>query len=157
MGSGRTSSVRCGGVSIAVIIASVLLVGMWVVSCVSLIYYSDGYTWQITACRGAASVSWGEPPGWPYRLAYEYGFFWDAFHNEGPLVLPESLTIDKYRRVSVPLWPLLLVAAYLAIREVRRVSLQRKRRGHCKNCGYDLRGLPEPRCPECGSPFERDC
>lgn len=26
---------------------------------------------------------------------------------------------------------------------------------HCANCGYDLRGLPEPRCPECGQPFLR--
>jgi hypothetical protein len=25
--------------------------------------------------------------------------------------------------------------------------------GHCAICGYDLRGLPEPRCPECGTPF----
>jgi hypothetical protein len=26
---------------------------------------------------------------------------------------------------------------------------------NCHNCGYDLRGLPEPRCPECGQPFGR--
>lgn len=26
--------------------------------------------------------------------------------------------------------------------------------GYCRKCGYDLRGLPEPRCPECGKPFE---
>ena len=26
---------------------------------------------------------------------------------------------------------------------------------HCENCGYDLQGLPEPRCPECGQPFHR--
>ncbi len=26
--------------------------------------------------------------------------------------------------------------------------------GHCGKCGYDLHGLPEPRCPECGKPFE---
>lgn len=25
--------------------------------------------------------------------------------------------------------------------------------GICVRCGYDLRGLPEPRCPECGTPF----
>ncbi len=24
----------------------------------------------------------------------------------------------------------------------------------CPRCGYDLRGLPEPRCPECGEPFD---
>lgn len=28
--------------------------------------------------------------------------------------------------------------------------------GHCAKCGYDLRGLPEPRCPECGRPFEKE-
>jgi hypothetical protein len=26
---------------------------------------------------------------------------------------------------------------------------------HCPACGYDLTGLPLPRCPECGTPFER--
>ena len=28
--------------------------------------------------------------------------------------------------------------------------------GCCAKCGYYLRGLPEPRCPECGTPFEPD-
>jgi hypothetical protein len=26
---------------------------------------------------------------------------------------------------------------------------------HCEECGYNLWGLPEPRCPECGRPFTR--
>lgn len=26
--------------------------------------------------------------------------------------------------------------------------------GRCRVCDYDLRGLPEPRCPECGTPFD---
>jgi hypothetical protein len=26
----------------------------------------------------------------------------------------------------------------------------------CLTCGYDLRGLPEPRCPECGRGFDPD-
>lgn len=28
--------------------------------------------------------------------------------------------------------------------------------GRCAQCGYDLRGLPERRCPECGTPFLPD-
>jgi hypothetical protein len=27
---------------------------------------------------------------------------------------------------------------------------------HCLGCGYDLRGLTENRCPECGRPFDPD-
>lgn len=26
----------------------------------------------------------------------------------------------------------------------------------CQTCGYDVRNLPEPRCPECGTPFESE-
>lgn len=25
---------------------------------------------------------------------------------------------------------------------------------HCTGCGYNLLGLAEPRCPECGLPFD---
>jgi hypothetical protein len=47
-----------------------------------------------------------------------------------------------------------VAAAAVALWYYRRTG-QRIRRleGHCATCGYDLRGLPEPRCPECGSPF----
>jgi hypothetical protein len=26
--------------------------------------------------------------------------------------------------------------------------------GFCARCGYNLRGLPQPRCPECATPFD---
>lgn len=32
---------------------------------------------------------------------------------------------------------------------------QRDREGACSTCGYDLRGLPDPRCPECGTECSR--
>lgn len=28
-------------------------------------------------------------------------------------------------------------------------------RSECEKCGYDLRGLTGPRCPECGHPFHK--
>ncbi len=36
----------------------------------------------------------------------------------------------------------------------RRAARWRHRRPECVACGYDLRGLTEPRCPECGTPFD---
>ncbi len=31
---------------------------------------------------------------------------------------------------------------------------KRKKLGLCVKCGYNLRGLTEPRCPECNTPFD---
>lgn len=44
-----------------------------------------------------------------------------------------------------------LPSALLTTLRMRR----RRRRGHCVCCNYMLEGLSEPRCPECGTPFER--
>lgn len=34
------------------------------------------------------------------------------------------------------------------------ISARRPAQGRCRRCGYLLYGLPEPRCPECGEPFD---
>lgn len=36
-----------------------------------------------------------------------------------------------------------------------KVVLLERRAFTCKKCGYDLQGLPEDRCPECGTAFDR--
>lgn len=56
----------------------------------------------------------------------------------------------NYAEYEAPLWIPLVVSMAVTI------SLKRRRHKHgvCTRCGYDLRGLPEPRCPECGLPFE---
>lgn len=59
--------------------------------------------------------------------------------------------------VFVPLWmPAVacgLPGGYLWLRRRR----QHQVRESCKACGYDLRGLLDTRCPECGTPFQADC
>ena len=47
---------------------------------------------------------------------------------------------------------LALLAVVVLRRQVKRARLQDS--GLCVNCRYNLTGLPEPRCPECGQPFE---
>ena len=54
-----------------------------------------------------------------------------------------------------------LVVAYAAVwatqrgvRRFLRVQLVKKGVSVCLNCGYQLRGQVEPRCPECGTGFD---
>jgi len=54
----------------------------------------------------------------------------------------------------VPFWLLTTLSAILPIFQIRAViralrKSLRHTRGHCPNCGYDLRASPH-RCPECG-------
>ena len=54
----------------------------------------------------------------------------------------------------IPLWiPMILVGMPCAVAWWR--VLRRFAPGHCSKCGYNLTGLPDPRCPECGTGFER--
>lgn len=59
--------------------------------------------------------------------------------------------------VVLPFWTMVaLLSAYPTIAFVcpplrRR---HRRRKGLCLECGYNLRGLPEPRCPECGTEID---
>ncbi|MGD2109393.1 MAG: hypothetical protein PVI86_08365 [Phycisphaerae bacterium] len=55
---------------------------------------------------------------------------------------------------GVVVWgiPCLLVCGVVKVRNLLHPVYEP---GFCANCGYNLRGLPEPRCPECGEPFDR--
>ncbi|MHC4066867.1 MAG: hypothetical protein ACYSUI_20515 [Planctomycetota bacterium] len=67
------------------------------------------------------------------------------------------LGYQQITHVHVSLWaPFVLFAAWPAIALICFVRGQlrrsrRRRKGLCLRCGYNLTGLPEPRCPECGA------
>lgn len=71
--------------------------------------------------------------------------------------IPAKSIADEYRRRA--LWNVAVGVAMLAggvgflfyARRARRKA--RILRNECLGCGYNLKALPEPRCPECGTAF----
>jgi hypothetical protein len=83
---------------------------------------------------------WGEE-----SRANRLGFWYSDFRRNAPN------RHDRIIKVGVPHWVAVAcfgaLPACWSLRRYRRVD--RRRRGLCERCGYDLRGTPD-RCPECG-------
>ena len=63
----------------------------------------------------------------------------------------------RFYRISVPFWMLFAAGFIYPVLSLIRGPLRRRRRrkrNQCISCGYNLTGLPEPRCPECGRDVE---
>ena len=71
------------------------------------------------------------PPGW---------HSWNAWRAHWPT----PLEVPLYAALGAVAVPTLLVWRFVP----------KFPRGHCRRCGYNLKGLTETRCPECGQPFE---
>ena len=68
------------------------------------------------------------------------------------LLTMEVLRLHTWGRlVSYTAMAVVLVAIFYLC---EKVVLLDRRAFTCKRCGYDLHGLPEPRCPECGTGFD---
>ncbi|MCP4245879.1 MAG: zinc ribbon domain-containing protein [bacterium] len=104
--------------------------------------------------------------GWAYRRAISGRtspfIFWGMLLIFGPAAVGSAAIIGfgggSLHPVSV-ISAVLLLSLYGAI--LYRVTkgylkYRRARPGRCYECGYPFHGLPEPRCPECGTRFDPD-
>ncbi len=111
------------------------------------------------------------PKAWPQP---DHSLHWSAFRwrVSGPFTVRCGLGLPQFTQeqlayfgrtnpvrisASAPLWaPTALFSAWPLWAFFRGPWRRSGRRadGICLQCGYDLTGLTEPRCPECGTPFE---
>lgn len=84
-----------------------------------------------------------------------------------PVLLPDSRdaiaigsgreSIDEYLWRAGAFVSVMSVICVIAASFRHRLERARHRDpNRCRKCAYLLHGLPEPRCPECGTPFVRD-
>jgi len=82
----------------------------------------------------------------------------DVITRWPPSLWPHRGQSLRIREFCFPLWApnvAFLVLLFAAVCAPLARRLHRRKRGLCVACGYNLKGLPEPRCPECGREFER--
>lgn len=102
----------------------------------------DSNAWVIRGPQGFASILVGPRSSWrPSISSASIGI------SPGTTSTP----LFNLSALYIPLWPLIVlfggVAALLGWRS-RSTAVP----GHCRKCGYDLRGIATERCPECGTP-----
>ena len=134
-----------------------LSVGLWAASFLGL-RYGNRYM-DIVSVRWGQFI-WGNAHAYsgPIGVDVTEGMKWQwvGFRGFATDWRPRIFLRQRPRYLGIPLWipaggfAVLFAQAYLPMRRRRK----RVKLGQCIECGYNLTGLPEPRCPECGQPFE---
>lgn len=79
---------------------------------------------------------------------------------ESPTLLPRNqgvVAFGEERTLSIPSWMLVGIFSAWPLLAFLRGPFRRARRrfaNRCLHCGYNLTGLIEPRCPECGTKMD---
>ena len=120
------------------------------------LYQSHGYNRTAVQSEGLdQDVAHGPRLGWEHApIGYGstvYDEAWDGYGFRGERISISGPDFVQYG--SVPLWVPAAAFAILPLAQLRRRVRHRRRRatGLCPECGYDLRGSPDRRCPECGT------
>lgn len=106
--------------------------------------------WQAAMVRGTLHVVHSEPLAQRQRITKSEKRFGPFYFKDNQIGMVHAWG------GGVPFWApavilLICPAAAMLAGPLRR--RKRRKRGQCLKCGYNLTGLPEPRCPECGTPF----
>jgi len=99
-----------------------------------------------------------DAPGTPV-LMFIPGPWVGGFSGWQTYWFPHFGATPAYGSASVSLWiPTLAFGSVLCFCRPLRFHRRRKRKrlGLCVECGYSLKGLIEPRCPECNTPFDEN-
>lgn len=97
-------------------------------------------SFRCNACGSVLTISMGR------RIVA--GLIWIAL----ALLAMEGLGLHRTPRLI--LYPLMLASLVALLYLCEKIVLLERRAFTCRKCGYDLEGLVEPRCPECGSEFD---
>jgi len=107
--------------------------------------------WSSFHDQAATPVDWRLSPAMRWSL-HLLGFSFYARRGGSVSVGPKSTTsFWSFWQISVPDAAVGPLFAILPVVAARRIRSGRLLLGHCRRCGYDLRGTPA-RCPECGMP-----
>ena len=126
--------------------AFLVLTLLWVIGMYSSVYYS-GVGWGCAVIEaGQVRIYMGSTSGGGWLVyandpAPAIRWYWPKCYYSSPTSMG----------IELPLWIPMLVVGVPTVLSWHR---SRPVPGHCQKCGYNLAGLPEPRCPECGTEFD---
>ncbi len=116
---------------------------------------------SISAARGTIYVALLSPVDQETSVPYQHVRFLGMEWHQQAIVITHSpdpgIPAPRFCALDVPLWqPVALFGAWPFVAFVRGPLRRARRRcqGLCVRCGYNLTGLTEPRCPECGTAFD---
>ncbi len=151
-------------VTVTSLIGLALAMVAWGLSYLHITYYSQNHSYLLALSSGqvmwfdtAHGASFSVPVGRGFYEAFvitnpgvsTFGFQTFYTHVMPPVIEKDTLQLPLWIPAVIFSTPLLLRLAPSWRRKKRRST------GLCIACGYRLESLMVPRCPECGTPFER--
>jgi hypothetical protein len=154
-------------------IRKMIVIIMWSATLAMLALWADGHWGQrLSLSMQLSGRKLGDPSALAFKVADGHLYVW--YNTPAPdcvgqrqyccyrfkgfrVEVRDHASGSRLRFCKFPLWaPAALFACYPTVGLIRGPVRRygRRQRGRCVRCSYDLRGLREPRCPECGTPFE---